>query len=1109
MKINHVYGNVLSWVQGNDVWLKVRVYEKYLDQQQKTQERAYDLTACDEVTTTLVTTFTGGVSVESAIDQTEDNCLVLHLPHTLSVGQYSTEIVCKKDGLQVRSFRWAFAIVGSDCEAQTTFEEVDGCRSASMRVSLQVVSQVAVRGKSAYEEWRELPGNEDKGLQDFIDEVLDLNSLATRAAEAAEAANAAAAAASAAAEGAGNVDAELSGTVLTVTDRLGVRKSVDTKGEKGDPGEPGTTDYNELTNKPTIPSKTSELANDSGFIVKTVNDLVNYYLKSETYTKAEVQALIAAIRQFTYRVVSELPTASADTMHIIYLVPSADPQARNVKDEYITIDNGASATTRYTWEQIGSTAVDLSGYYTSQQTDAAITTALNTALADYTTTSALTLLLAAKQDVISDLATIRSGAAAGATAYQKPQGGIPSTDMSDMVKASLGKADSALQSQEQADWSENDNTKAGFIKNKPTIPTVPVNVSDFTNDAGYITKSVNDLVNYYLKQDVYTKTEVADLIAAIQQFHYEIYNSTSAVTEPAGNVLYLIGPTGSGSDKYEEYVYDATKQEPWVKIGDTSIDLSGYYTSAETDTAISTALNTALADYTTTAALTLLLAGKQDSLTFNTAPSSSNKVATMADMPTVMHASGSGHKGGLVPDTPAEAGTTKFLREDGTWAENSGLPSGGSAGDVLTMSSNGAAWVAQAGIQDIDNLPSTGGAEIGYEIVSIVVTVDSGAPQGTTKSGLVINAYYNGATVPSDVATTDSDGFAQLLVPMGYQYKLVFPTQQGCRGIADMVHTASVAQRSVEVEYQEYVVSEGEIVRVVVEQKNAEVLSRVADVQITVTYDGTSTTYTTDSTGTVQFIVPYGKQYTITAPHRENWYLHENRYTLNLTAEQTNRVVTFVYRSYESGLTIIASDGAEFTLGEWEAAVEAGTRQNSEAVLIKISTGQLAAAGGVFCLDIDMVRGRTQGSNRAWASQNVQFNSVPLNGNSTSAAYYYDGLSASRLIQQEGDERSIDTLAADQCLAMSRTIAAGTESELTLPGFLGSVGQWNELWKNVAEIDDILLSTRPNGTYLMSTWTTSKWTCTQSNAIFAYFWGAAASNLGKNGSSVVLPFFAY
>lgn len=51
-----------------------------------------------------------------------------------------------------------------------------------------------------------------------------------------------------------------------------------------------------------------------------------------------------------------------------------------------------------------------------------------------------------KQDAISDLATIRSGASAGATAYQKPSGGIPKTDLSSAVQTSLGKADTALQS---------------------------------------------------------------------------------------------------------------------------------------------------------------------------------------------------------------------------------------------------------------------------------------------------------------------------------------------------------------------------------------------------------------------------------------------------------------------------------------------------------------------------------------------------------------------------------------------------------------------------------------------------------------------------------------
>lgn len=38
------------------------------------------------------------------------------------------------------------------------------------------------------------------------------------------------------------------------------------KGDTGEKGDPGTTDYNELINKPTIPTKTSDLTNDSGFI---------------------------------------------------------------------------------------------------------------------------------------------------------------------------------------------------------------------------------------------------------------------------------------------------------------------------------------------------------------------------------------------------------------------------------------------------------------------------------------------------------------------------------------------------------------------------------------------------------------------------------------------------------------------------------------------------------------------------------------------------------------------------------------------------------------------------------------------------------------------------
>ena len=73
--------------------------------------------------------------------------------------------------------------------------------------------------------------------------------------------------------------------------------------------------------------------------------------------------LQADIKTPEFIAVAELPTASAQTMGNIYLVPSPSSKTRNVKDEYITIQSGNS----YEWEQIGTTAIDLSNYYTKQE----------------------------------------------------------------------------------------------------------------------------------------------------------------------------------------------------------------------------------------------------------------------------------------------------------------------------------------------------------------------------------------------------------------------------------------------------------------------------------------------------------------------------------------------------------------------------------------------------------------------------------------------------------------------------------------------------------------------------------------------------------------------
>lgn len=292
----------------------------------------------------------------------------------------------------------------------------------------------------------------------------------------------------------------------------------------------------------------------SQFITKTVNDLANYYLKtetysrSETYTKTEVDALIALIKQFSYQVVSELPEASESTMYKLYLVPSADPQTQNVKDEYITVRSGSEGAYTYAWEQIGSTAIDLDGYVT--------TTALNTALSAYTTTANLTTLLAAKQDVIADLPNIRSGAAAGATAYQKPSGGIPGSDIA-----------------------------SGVI---PSVPTISKDISaDALSDSKTASpKAVKEYVDemvdgeFIEAWDGSSEPVVANIPSGVSvEYNSTTYTGTLSASASTKGKVYLVSDGNGEYDRYKTS-YDGTNYF-WSPLGSTAMILSGYATKAE------------------------------------------------------------------------------------------------------------------------------------------------------------------------------------------------------------------------------------------------------------------------------------------------------------------------------------------------------------------------------------------------------------------------------------------------------------------------------------------------------------------------------------------------
>jgi hypothetical protein len=122
---------------------------------------------------------------------------------------------------------------------------------------------------------------------------------------------------------------------------------------------------------------------------------------------------------------------------------------------------------------------------------------------------------------------VQTALTAAGTAYQKPSTGIPSTDLSSAVQTSLGKADTAIQTETDPtvpSWAKA-SSKPSYtasevgalpddtplfsgsyndLSDKPTIPTVPTNVSAFTNDAGYLTSH----------QDISGKEDKVDIVSA-------------------------------------------------------------------------------------------------------------------------------------------------------------------------------------------------------------------------------------------------------------------------------------------------------------------------------------------------------------------------------------------------------------------------------------------------------------------------------------------------------------------------------------------------------------------------------------------------------------------
>ena len=153
-----------------------------------------------------------------------------------------------------------------------------------------------------------------------------------------------------------------------------------------------TGSFNDLTDTPAAPDLSS-------YVSYTYAD-ATYRTIADSFSKAEINSMVAGIDQFKYEAVEALPAnPGAEHMFCVYLVPNQG-SGQNVKDEYLLMYDGTS----YNWELIGTTEVDLTDYIDQETLSAqsyVTSTSLETTLDGYATLTYVQTYVDAKQDTLT------------------------------------------------------------------------------------------------------------------------------------------------------------------------------------------------------------------------------------------------------------------------------------------------------------------------------------------------------------------------------------------------------------------------------------------------------------------------------------------------------------------------------------------------------------------------------------------------------------------------------------------------------------------------------------------------------------------------------------
>lgn len=380
--------------------------------------------------------------------------------------------------------------------------------------------------------------------------------------------------------------------------------------------------------------------------------------------------------------------------------------------------------------------------------------------------------------------------------------------------------------------------------------------------------------------------------------------------------------------------------------------------------------------------------------------------------------------------------------------------------------------------------------------VTIASSVDS-----IKVAGIKINVFLNNGKTPQTY-TTDTEGKVTFTVARGNYYQVTFPEYGNAQPIAPQGYTAVLGSRNINVEYLPYDEDSMEKVIITATKYVENVGTAWEGIPVIVTVDKKATTYQTDEKGQVTVFVPYKKEYTVVINNQDGYNVSFNKNSRTYTANVPQRLIDYRFYQFKAGIFVVDANKNEYYIEDWVAA----GRNADDAVAIKVADASLSINHGTFCIRTSDIKNVSKLISTSWCTQNLQFNSIALNGNNVKDANYYNGESSSYLIRQEAQERSLSVPAFDY--AYGQIFNLGGED---LHGFVMSVGQEYVHVANIGIIKQVLETLYGETVatdYYNFVIKKYRWTSTQNNAAGAWYYSSSANSYLKSSSYVVLPVFA-